>query len=214
MGMFITFEGPDGSGKSTQATLLAQKLREEGYSVLLTREPGGTALGEVVRGILLGKDLEMANETEALLYAAARAQHVGEKIKPALGQGKIVICDRFVDSSLAYQGYGLGLSLKELKKINYFATGGLKPNLTFLLDLEPGWGLARARKERGAMDRIEERALEFHSKVRHGFLDLAKQEEERFCVIEIADLDKEETAEFIWRKILNNLRTAQKKRYR
>lgn len=204
-GLFITFEGPDGSGKSTQAHFLAQNLQEEGYSVLLTREPGGTALGEAVRGILLGKDLQMSNETEALLYAAARAQHVEEKIKPALEQGKIVICDRFVDSSLAYQGYGLGLPLEELKKINSFAARGLRPNLTFLLDLEPERGLARARIERGQMDRIEERALEFHSKVRHGFLDLAKQERERFCVLQIADMSKEETAAFIWNQTLNLL---------
>lgn len=204
-GFFITFEGPDGSGKSTQAQSLAHRLQEAGYTVLLTREPGGTKLGEAVRGILLGKDHEISQRTEALLYAAARAQHVQEKIIPALERGEIVICDRFVDSSLAYQGYGLGMCLWEINQINSFATGGLKPDLTFLLDLSPKEGLARARQDRGQMDRIEERALEFHAKVRQGFLELAKEESQRFKVIQTADSSKEEVAAIIWNKVFNVL---------
>lgn len=204
-GLFITFEGPDGSGKSTQAQSLASRLQEEGYRVLLTREPGGTKLGEAVREILLGKAHQISQRTEALLYAAARAQHVEEKLIPALARGQIVICDRFVDSSLAYQGYGLGMCLSEINQINSFATGGLKPDLTFLLDLSPQEGLARARQDRGQMDRIEERDLQFHTKVRQGFLELAKQESQRFRVIQTQDRYKEEVAASIWEETRNVL---------
>jgi dTMP kinase len=204
-GLFITFEGPDGSGKSTQAQSLASRLQEEGYRVLLTREPGGTKLGEAVREILLGKAHQISQRTEALLYAVARAQHVEEKLIPALARGQIVICDRFVDSSLAYQGYGLGMCLSEINQINSFATGGLKPDLTFLLDLSPQEGLARARQDRGQMDRIEERDLQFHTKVRQGFLELAKQESQRFRVIQTQDRCKEEVAASIWEETRNVL---------
>lgn len=199
--LFLTFEGPDGCGKSTQARLLAEKLRSQGYDVFLTREPGGTSLGEAVRELLLGKEYELTSSAEALLYAAARAQHVEEKIRPALAKGQIVICDRFVDSSLAYQGYGLGLSLQRLREINLFATSGLEPDLTILLDLDPQIGLARARAGRGQTDRIEERDGAFHKQVREGFLDLARSQPERFAVIQVEGLPPEEVEQLVWTRV-------------
>jgi len=133
-GLFITIEGPDGAGKSTQIIFIKKFLEEKGYEVLLTREPGGTVIGEKIRGLLLDKShQEMSDITEALLYAASRAQHVAELIIPALSEGKIVLCDRFVDSSIVYQGKGRGLGLESITNINDFATCGLKPNLTILL---------------------------------------------------------------------------------
>lgn len=174
-GLFITFEGPDGAGKTTQLRLLAERFAQEGYNVLCTREPGGTGISDKIREMLLDPaHREMHARTEALLYAAARAQHVAEVIGPALQSGKIVLCDRFVDSSLAYQGRGRGLPLDMLYIINDFATDKLKPDLTLLLDISPQEGTARVDKRGGGRrDRIEEEAECFRQRVRQGFRELA-----------------------------------------
>lgn len=179
-GYFITLEGIDGSGKSTQAKLLYQHLQEKGCRVLLTREPGGTNLAEEIRKVILtpGKE-ELDPMAEILLYAASRAQHVNNLIRPALEAGQIVISERFVDSSLAYQGYGLGRDLKLIKEINNLATGDIRPDLTFLLDSAPetsGERLERRSKANGRdSDRIEQRGLSFQDRVRKGFLKLAEE---------------------------------------
>jgi len=179
----ITFEGPDGAGKTTQVNLTAAALRGEGYDVLVTREPGGTRLSEVIRGILLDPAFkEMTPSAEALLYAASRAQLVGEVVLPALGSGRVVLCDRFVDSSLAYQGYGRGLDLGMMRMINSPALRGIGAFLTILLDLEPGEGLRRAAKLE-KMDRLEQEDLAFHRRVRDGYLALARQNPERIKVV-------------------------------
>ncbi len=182
-GKLITFEGPDGAGKTTQVNLTATALREDGYDVLVTREPGGTRLSEAIRGILLDPAFkEMTPSAEALLYAASRAQLVGEVVLPALGSGRVVLCDRFVDSSLAYQGYGRGLDLGMLRMINSPALRGIGAFLTILLDLEPGEGLRRAAKLE-KMDRLEQEDLAFHRRVRDGYLALARQNPERIKVV-------------------------------
>ncbi|MGI6096945.1 MAG: dTMP kinase [Dethiobacteria bacterium] len=176
-GVLITLEGIDGVGKSTQHRLLEQRLRETGLTCIVTREPGGTAIGEEVRQLLLKmREEEMALETEILLYAAARAQLYKELLRPALEAGKIVLCDRFIDSSLAYQGYGCGGDLNYIKKVNAGATEKLSPDLTLLFDLAP----QEARQRRGNIDqksevsdRIENRPEDFHYRVREGYLKLA-----------------------------------------
>lgn len=177
-GYFITLEGPDGGGKSTQARLLAEYMGKIGRKTVLTREPGGTPLAEEIRRLILtptGEPLEPM--AEILLYAASRAQHVQGLIKPALQAGKTVICERFVDSSLAYQGYGLGWDLQLIKDINSYAIGGVMPDLTLLLDNDPELGLARVHQRSGqtetGVDRIEARGITFQQKVRAGFLELA-----------------------------------------
>lgn len=180
-GLFITFEGPDGSGKTTQIDLLGRFLKEEGHPVLLTREPGGTPIGEKLREIILDcSNTEMNNVTEALLYAASRAQHVAQVILPSLEKGTWVICDRFVDSSIAYQGYGRGLG-QSVGTINQIATGGCRPDITFLLCIDPQIGMKRID---GQLDRLEMEQMEFHKAVLQGYLDLAKQEWERIAVID------------------------------
>ena len=182
VGKFITIEGCDGSGKTTQSQLLEKYLRVKQVPCLFTREPGGTEISEQIRKIILNKENENMNwRTEALLYAASRAQLVGEKIVPALHKGLHVVCDRYIDSTLAYQGYGRGLSLEELKRINYFAAGGLKPDVTFLLDIDPEETFQR--KARQEKDRLEKEKIEFHQKVRNGYLELARLEPERFKII-------------------------------
>lgn len=183
MSLFITFEGPDGSGKTTQARLLAEYLRARGYVVVLTREPGGTAIGEQVREVILStRNRTMRNETEVLLFSAARAQIVAEVIRPALAAGKIVVCDRYADSTLAYQGYGLGLDLDALRAITRFATGGLMPDLTFLVDVPVEIGLARRR--RGETNRLDQKDIEYHTRVRNGYWALVRAEPQRFIVID------------------------------
>jgi len=182
-GLFITIEGPDGAGKSTQIPFIQRFLEEKGYKVLLTREPGGTVIGEKIRGILLDKNhQEMSDITEALLYSASRAQHVTEVIIPALNEGIVVLCDRFVDSSIAYQGKGRGLGLESIKNINDFATCGLTPDLTILLDIDPEIGLKRvnATKE---VDRLEQEKLDFHRKVYEGYKELVNMYPKRIKVI-------------------------------
>lgn len=183
--MFITFEGPEGAGKSTQLARLVQALEARGLSVTVTREPGGTPLGTRVREVLLDPALDMHPLPEFLLYSASRAQLVQDVIRPALSRGEVVVCDRYFDSSLAYQGAGRGLPLELLRGITQEVTGGLIPDLTLLLDLDPRVGLERAAV-RGQPDRLERADLSFHQRVRQGFLQLARQEPGRFVVLEAA----------------------------
>ncbi|MGH2557814.1 MAG: dTMP kinase [Thermomicrobiales bacterium] len=174
MGPFLTFEGPEGAGKSTQARLLAEVLRGEGHEVIVTREPGGTPIGEQIRRILLDEgNYAMLAETEALLLTAARAQHVGELIRPALAAGTVVICDRFVDSTLAYQGGGRGLPALQLEAMQEMATGELRPDVRLLLDLPVEIGLRRRMKTAANVNRIDLAEVEFHERVRSRFLELA-----------------------------------------
>lgn len=182
-GIFITFEGPDGAGKTTQLTLLADYLRQQGHVVRLTREPGGTPLSDKIRTLLLDPShSEMDARTEALLYMASRAQHVAEVIEPGLVRGEVILCDRFADSTVVYQGAARRLAKQELLAINRFATGGLTPSLTILLDCDTRL-LTDRRKDRGGQDRIEQEAECFHDKVRQGFLDLAEAEPERIKLV-------------------------------
>ena len=183
-GIFITIEGGDGSGKSTQIDLLMSYFNEHGFSVLLTREPGGTSISEKIREVILdSNNMEMANMTEVLLYAAARAQHVAEFIKPNIEQGKVVICDRFVDSSVVYQGYARGVGIDAVENINSYATQGLLPDLTILLDLPPDLGLSR-KKSQQALDRLELQSDTFHMKVNEGYRLLAKRHQSRILVVD------------------------------
>lgn len=189
-GLFITIEGPDGSGKSTQMTRLCRWLEQSGFSVVQTREPGGTAIADKIRSLLLDpQHSEMTSRAEALLYMAARAQHTAQLIRPALAGGAAVISDRFTDSSLVYQGVARGLPQADLVWLNRFAAEGLTPDLTLLLDgaVER---LAARLTERGDCDRLDAEGLDFHQRVRQGFLALAESEPERIRVIE-ADRDVE-----------------------
>lgn len=180
-GLFITFEGPEGSGKSTHSRLLCGFLRRRGYKVLYTREPGGTLISEKIRKILLDpKNKKIDVVCEMLLYMAARAQIVREVIAPALKKGKIVICDRFLDATVVYQGYAGGLDVKLIKDIGRLAVGGILPVITFLLDIDAGKGLSRAGKTK---DRIERKSLLFHEKVRRGYLAIARKEPRRVKVM-------------------------------
>lgn len=187
-GLFITVEGPDGSGKTTQARLLSDYLRRRG-DVLYSREPGGTIVGEQIRQILLG-DAAMSAQAEMLLFAASRAQFVSEIVEPALRAGRIVLSERYVDSSLAYQGYARGLGVDLVRMVNGVATQGLQPDLTLLLDIDPDVGLTRAQttdgKEgpRGIGDRLEQEGVEFQRQVRAGFLSIAQEEPHRVRVID------------------------------
>ncbi len=188
-GLFITLEGPEGSGKSTQIRFLASALRRAGYFVVQTREPGGTPLAEAMRNLLLRSSPRepIAPQTEALLILAARGQHVAQFIRPALERGAIVLCDRFSDSTLAYQGFGRGLNRNWLKAANDTATEGLTPDLTILLDLPIHVGLARRRTAKGKQNRLDRESERFHRFVRRGFLTLAKQSPRR---IRIVDADR------------------------
>lgn len=204
-GRFITFEGPEGGGKSTQVQRLAEALRAEGKTVLLTREPGGTRLAEQIRGLVREEvDDPPVTRSEVLLFLAARAQVVANVIKPALARGEWVICDRYADSTFAYQGYGRGIDVGLLKNLNDFATEGLAPDLTILLDVPPEVSRARLASRQAATattaDRIELAGREFHRRLREGFLELAKAEPERFAVIE-ASGDRETIAELVLRAV-------------
>jgi dTMP kinase len=184
-GWFITFEGPEGSGKTTQMRRLAPWLVDQGFDIVTTREPGGTPVGEQIRDILHDcANTEMTSEAEILLYSASRAQHVGEVILPALESGKVVLCDRFFDSTYAYQGYGRGLSLPDLRAITEFATRGLTPDLTLYLDVAPEIGLQRREASGEALNRLDREALAFHQRVRDGYLDLIKAEPERWRFVD------------------------------
>ena len=184
-GHFFTLEGPEGSGKSTQILLLGSALRKAGYSVVYTREPGGTKIAEAIRKTLLIATSKepITPETEALLVLAARRQHVVHRIQPALARGSIVLCDRFADSTFAYQGFGRGLSLSWLEMANRVATGGLTPDLTLLLDVPVSIGLARRRRASGKSNRLDRESATFHRHVRQGFLTLASRTPRRMKVV-------------------------------
>jgi dTMP kinase len=183
LSLFITFEGPDGSGKTTQAKMLVEYLQARGYPVFYTREPGGTEISEQIREVILStRNKAMRSEAEVLLFSAARAQIVAELIRPALAESKIAICDRYYDSTLAYQGYGLGLDLDALRAITKFATGGLVPNLTFYVDVPAEIGLAR--RHQGETNRLDQKDVDYHTRVRNGYLTLARAEPKRFVIID------------------------------
>ena len=184
-GLFITFEGTDGAGKTTQTQRLSADLRRASYDVCLTREPGGTPISEQIRDMLLNPDhSEMAATTELLLYAASRAQHVSEVIKPALEAGKVVISSRFADATVVYQGYGRGLDLERIHRLNRIATDGITPDVTFVLDLPVDIGLQRVQRSRGGLDRLEREKIEFHRQLREGYRALARQEPQRLKIID------------------------------
>lgn len=200
MRLFITFEGPDGSGKTTQAHLLAERLRSQGHDVITVREPGGTAIGDQIRQIVHDvRNVEMHPKAELLLYSASRAQLVEQVIRPHLARGGIVVCDRYADSSLAYQGYGRGLDLDMVQRIQAFATGGLIPDLTFYLDLDVEEGLRRRLTGRAEWNRLDDQELDFHRRVREGYTRLiAADTSGRWCVINAARPVEEIHAD-IWR---------------
>lgn len=183
--MFITFEGPDGSGKTLQMKPTAEFLQEEGFDVYLAREPGGTSIGDQVREILMKMDnTSMLPRTETLLFCAARAQLVEEIIQPHLDTGEIVLLDRYADSTLAYQGYGHENDIGLIKKVLAFATGGLTPDITFLFDLEPEIGLRRRKKGGGEWNRMDAYQLQYHKRVRQGYLEMASEEPNRWIIID------------------------------
>jgi dTMP kinase len=189
-GIFITMEGPDGAGKTTQINMLKEYLNNKGYDVLITRDPGGNNISEAIRQVILNKDFtEMGYMTELLLYASARAQLVKENIKPALESGKAVIADRFVDSSAVYQGIGRGLGIDTVYKVNEFALQGIMPDMTFLMDLDAETGIAR-KKNQAELDRMENETMEFHRKVVAGYRQLAELYPERIVKLD-ATLPKE-----------------------
>ena len=201
-GIFISMEGPDGSGKSTQIELLKKYFSEKGYEIIITREPGGTKISEAIREIILNKDYtEMSYMTEALLYASARAQLVSEVIKPALEAGKAVISDRFVDSSAVYQGMARGLGVENVYKINEFALQGIMPELTIHLDLPAEVGISR-KNDQKELDRMELEAIDFHERVAEGYRKLAALSPERIYTI-----DATQTIEVIHKKIVDKLET-------
>lgn len=210
MSALITFEGPEGSGKSTQAQSLVDWLRNRGCSVVATREPGGTPLGDEVRRLLLNPDRSLTPRGELFLYLAARAQHVEERIRPALADGSVVISDRFIDASVAYQGYGRNLGADRVRSLNDMATGGLVPDLTFILDLDPEVGLRRARRnseeewETAGGDRLEREELAFHRRVRSGYRALAESADER-CVLLDGTASIEQTNRSVRRHVRERL---------
>lgn len=199
MSLFITFEGGEGCGKSVQARVLYDRLCQAAIPVILTHEPGGTPIGdEVCRLLKWNEDFDIMPLTELLLFNAARSQLVAEVIKPNLKKGKVVICDRFADSTTVYQGYGRGFNLEVIKQVNNTATQGLMSELTVLLDLTAKTGLARKQAEK--QDRFEKQDIDFHERIRQGYLKLAAEEPERWLVID-ATQSQEEIAEIIWRKV-------------
>lgn len=196
-GRFIVLEGGEGTGKSTQAVLLVDRLREAGMDAIAVREPGGTVVGEAMRAIVLDPASEgLDPRSELLLYVASRAQHVAQVIVPALDAGTWVVCDRFADSSVAYQGYGRGIDLDEVRAFNAFATAGLVPDLTVIIDLDPSVGLHRATG--GGADRLEAAGMAFHERVRAGYLEIAKLPGR---VVVDGSVGVDEIAEAIWREV-------------
>ncbi|WP_188960479.1 dTMP kinase [Deinococcus aquiradiocola] len=196
MSLFVTLEGPEGAGKSTQLRLLAARLEAAGVTPVLTREPGGTDIGTQLRALVLDTRSLMDPMTEFLIYSASRAQLVREVVRPTLASGGVVVCDRYVDSSYAYQGYGRGLDLRHLRAVSDAATGGLLPHLTVLLDLDPATGLTRAARV-GTPDRIEAAGLVFHERVRAGFQALAQADPARFLTLD-ATRPEGEISDRIW----------------
>ena len=204
--MFITFEGPEGSGKSTQITMLAQTLRAHGFAIVQTREPGGTSIGDQIRSVVHHVDnTNMASEAELLLYSASRAQLVYEVIRPSLAADKIVLCDRYADSTIAYQGYGRHLNLTSLYQVTQFATSGLKPDLTLLLDIDVERGLARRTNGGEEMNRLDLETVEFHKRVRAGYHTLAAAEPNRWIIVN-ADRSVPEVQQELVKIILNCLK--------
>ena len=207
-GHFISFEGPEGGGKSTQARLLAGRLRDEcGLVARLAREPGGTPTGEIIRNVLqhdaAGEPL--CDAAEVFLFCASRAQLCHDVLGPALARGEWIVCDRFTDSTLAYQGYGRGFDVAMLRSFNAFATGPVVPELTILLDVPSEAGLERVlrRTPGGARDRIESEAIDFHRRLREGYLAIAREEPGRFAVVDTLARDADATAEEVWRIVRN-----------
>jgi len=183
--MFITFEGPEGSGKSSLIPKLSKTLNEAGFEVVQTREPGGTAIGDQIRDTLLSlKNEEMHPVTETLLFQASRAQHVNQVIKPAIVKGKVVLCDRYADSTMAYQGYGHQRDLKTISQLIAYATSNLKPGLTILLDLDVEMGLKRRSGDSGSWNRLDAKEVAFHKRVRAGYLEMAASEPERWAIVD------------------------------
>ena len=199
-GKFITIEGTDGAGKSTQIAMLVEFLKNKGIECVVTREPGGTKIGEKLREIVLDPENgEMTYVTEAMLYAASRAQHVEEKIIPALKEGKFVICDRFLDSSLVYQGYARGLETEMIEKINGYALCGIKPDITLFFDIHPEVGITR-KKNMHDLDRIEQEKADFHQKVYNGYKTLAQKYPER-----IKSINAEKTIEEVHKQVVEEI---------
>ena len=204
--MFITIEGPDGGGKTTQMNMLVPVLEERGLDIVRTREPGGTDIGDQIRSVIMDmKNKSMDPRAEILLFCASRAQLVSELIRPSLASGKIVLCDRYADSTMAYQGYGHGLDRTVLKNLLEFATGGLKPDLTILLDISAEAGLRRRITNHDEWNRMDDYALQFHERVRNGYLEMAAAEPNRFVIIN-ADRPKEAVHE----DIINRLESLMK----
>ena len=204
--MFITLEGPEGSGKTTAVEAAVKALEEKGYQIVRTREPGGTPIAEQIRNVILDKaNTKMDPRTEALLYAASRRQHLVEKVWPALKEGKIVICDRYLDSSLAYQGGARGLGVDNILNVNMFATENTFPDLTLLFDITPEEGLKRiSANANREVNRLDLEKLEFHHQVRNTFLALAKRYPERYVIID-ASKSREEVARATLEAILSRL---------
>jgi dTMP kinase len=182
--MLVTFEGIEGSGKTTQADLLYTFLKKKGYNVIKTREPGGTGFGEALRDVLLRKDMRVFPLAELLVFMAVRAQHMEEVISPALAEGKIVLCDRFVDATYAYQGYGRSIDLGIIETFNRLVTKGVRPNLTILLDCDVDLAFKRKSAAKQQMDRFERESVSFHRKIRDAYLKLSEEDSKRFFVID------------------------------
>lgn len=205
-GLFITFEGIEGGGKSCQVSMLESFLKKEGYDVLVLREPGGTALGEKIRRLLLTPGYDITQKAEMLLYMAARAQIVSEIIIPALKKGTIVICDRFLDATVCYQGYGLGVDGTVIDQLNKFVTKNILPDITFFLDIDIEKGLGRCKNAKGYKDRIEQRSVSFHKRVRQGYLKQAEAFPKRFKHIAVKDESKEDIQNIVKGMILSVLK--------
>ena len=200
-GLFITFEGPDGSGKTSVATAVCERLQQQGYEVVHTREPGGIEISEEIRNIILDpKNTAMDARTEALLYAASRRQHLVEKVFPAMKEGKIVICERFLDSSLAYQGYGRQLGFDEVLSINLFAIENTYPDMTIYLDVDEEIGLSRLAN-RSFKDRLDQESIDFHHRVSQGYKEVLKRFKDRIKIVD-ASKDKETVIEESMKRIL------------
>ncbi len=202
-GLFITIEGPEGAGKTTIINMLAAQLKSEGYPVLQTREPGGIDIAEQIRKVILApENTAMDPRTEALLYAAARRQHLIEKVKPALETGAVILCDRFIDSSLAYQGHARGLGIDEVLTINQFAIGNMMPKLTLYFDIAPEQGLERINQHKGReVNRLDLETIDFHKKVREGYQQLMVRFPER-----LYQIDASASVELVYNQALNKIR--------